>query len=211
MRTVLVRAEEAKHIKDALCIKMHPHMDPAPIIFAPLTLLPTKVFWEKPDFNHLAPTEAASDDGSDRPMAAVVDGTEMPVVGVSSMTVSAPAFPRQVSAVPVAAPGVAPTANAVPFMAPVVAPYENTVPVTAPVIAAPLHEKQTRRNQHVVPRTPHNGGTPFGGSMARNVDVVESVSHMPVAREPITGIVEVGTFSVRFGSLTTAYPGLHGR
>lgn len=88
-------------------------MSPAPIPFVPLTVLPTQVLWECSDLNHVAPTEAVSDDGSDRSMDDVVEGTEEPLNGASSILTSARVVVPHVSTVPVLDPVVALTANAV--------------------------------------------------------------------------------------------------
>lgn len=44
--------------------------------------------------------------------------------------------------------------------------------------------------------------------MAQHVDTITPVAPVEVARDPITGIMEVRVLSLRFSSLAAAYPGL---
>lgn len=72
VRTVLVMLQQAQHFEDAGCNKTHPRMTPLSILFAPLALLQAQVYWGGYDVTLVAPSKAASDNGSNRPMADVV-------------------------------------------------------------------------------------------------------------------------------------------
>lgn len=75
--------------------------------------------------NHVAPSDAAYDDGSDRSIAGLVEGTDVSVIGAPSMSATTPVVAPQVSVIPVTAPMAAPIANAMSFVASV---------FTAPVV-----------------------------------------------------------------------------
>lgn len=84
VRTVLELSQPAHCVEDALRVYAHPHMAQAPILFVTLFLPPAQVLWVGMDVNHVAPTEAASDDEKYRLMAEVIEPADAPVVGVSS-------------------------------------------------------------------------------------------------------------------------------
>lgn len=137
MRTVIVRAPQSQCVEDALCVKTHPRMAMAPIPFSPLTLLPAQVLWEGSDVSHVAPSEAASDDEIDRPMADVADGTDAPVVGASSIFFYALVPAPQVSAVPV--PGLVADRikTSIPVTSLAAALAANALTDVTPVVATP--------------------------------------------------------------------------
>lgn len=102
MHTVLLRAQKSQRVNDALCAKTHPHMSLAPTL-PPLTLLPAQMLCGGSDVHYVDLAEATSDNGSDQPIADVVVVTDVPVLGASSMSVSAAVVSSHVSKVPAAA------------------------------------------------------------------------------------------------------------
>lgn len=155
---------------------------------------------------HVAPMKEESDDDGDRPMTDLTEPSDGPAVSASSSSAGVAVVPAACDAL-TAVPTVTAEESAVSAAIPAAVAEENAVPIVFPAAAPEASAAPVVASVAVREAIAAAGSAAPG---ARSVIDVEPVASMPVVREPVTGIAEVGALSVSFSSLVIAYPGLRG-
>lgn len=83
VRIVRTRDEQAQCVYYALCVKLYPHIYLPPVLIAPLVLLPVEVLRYGAAFTVVVSSEAASEEGIDRPVPDKMYNVDATTVGAS--------------------------------------------------------------------------------------------------------------------------------